>query len=212
MPILYRVRWCDSLIQGRNSACVDLTTRLDTKFRNVVGSNISTDQARHPLLLRSELKHPPVSYNVAWCLSSRFSVKEALERAEALKKRANTVLVDTRYPEAVEQYTLAIKVCRGEGEGEGMFLPRSFVSMPLLGVIYYFVAMWTWWCWVLWLIGLIELSLALVGAILPKAQRRSVFFSVGRGLGAVRPSMCAGVGKSGVWAVNAATTAIQHSS
>lgn len=37
-------------------------------------------------------------------------MKEALERAEALKKRANTVLVDTRYPEAVEQYTLAIKV------------------------------------------------------------------------------------------------------
>lgn len=38
-------------------------------------------------------------------------MKEALERAEALKKQANTVLVDTRYPEAVEQYTLAIKVC-----------------------------------------------------------------------------------------------------
>ncbi|CAM9117852.1 unnamed protein product [Scytosiphon promiscuus] len=40
----------------------------------------------------------------------RFSIQEALERAEALKKRANTVLVDTRYPEAVEQYTLAIQV------------------------------------------------------------------------------------------------------
>ncbi|CAM9142851.1 unnamed protein product [Pylaiella littoralis] len=40
----------------------------------------------------------------------RFSVREALERAEALKKRANAVLVDTRYPEAVEQYTLGIKV------------------------------------------------------------------------------------------------------
>ncbi len=43
-------------------------------------------------------------------------MKEALERAEALKKRANTVLVDTRYPEAVEQYTLGIKVrCLPEG-------------------------------------------------------------------------------------------------
>ncbi|CAM9416812.1 unnamed protein product [Ectocarpus sp. 6 AP-2014] len=39
-----------------------------------------------------------------------FSIPEALERAEALKKRANTVLADTRYPEAVEQYTLGIKV------------------------------------------------------------------------------------------------------
>lgn len=40
----------------------------------------------------------------------RFSIQEAMDRAEALKKRANTVLVDTRYPEAVEQYTLAIQV------------------------------------------------------------------------------------------------------
>lgn len=38
------------------------------------------------------------------------SVKEALERAESLKKRANEVLADTRYPEAVEHYTLGIKV------------------------------------------------------------------------------------------------------
>ncbi|CAM9992388.1 unnamed protein product, partial [Sphacelaria rigidula] len=38
------------------------------------------------------------------------SVDEALDRAEALKKRANMVLTDTRYPEAVEQYTLGIKV------------------------------------------------------------------------------------------------------
>lgn len=42
------------------------------------------------------------------------SVDEALDRAEALKKRANMVLTDTRYPEAVEQYTLGIKV-RGAG-------------------------------------------------------------------------------------------------
>lgn len=41
------------------------------------------------------------------------SVKEALERAEVLKKRANEVLADTRYPEAVEHYTLGIKV--GDG-------------------------------------------------------------------------------------------------
>lgn len=48
-----------------------------------------------------------------------FPLKEALERAEALKKRANTVLADTRYPEAVDQYTLAIKVrWKGVGGGE----------------------------------------------------------------------------------------------
>lgn len=41
---------------------------------------------------------------------SSFTIPQALERAEALKKRANTVLADTRYPEAVEQYTLGIKV------------------------------------------------------------------------------------------------------
>lgn len=45
-------------------------------------------------------------------------MKEALERAEALKKRANTVLVDTRYPEAVEQYTLGIKVRSGSRGGQ----------------------------------------------------------------------------------------------
>ncbi|CAN0352712.1 unnamed protein product [Ascophyllum nodosum] len=37
-------------------------------------------------------------------------VREALDKAEALKKRANAVLADTRYPEAVGQYTLGIKV------------------------------------------------------------------------------------------------------
>lgn len=46
------------------------------------------------------------------------SVKEALEKAETLKKRANAVLADTRYPEAVEHYTLGIKV----GDGTGFHL------------------------------------------------------------------------------------------
>lgn len=51
-------------------------------------------------------------------------VKEALERAEALKKRANMILADTRYPEAVEQYTVGIKV----GALSESRLKRSHVS------------------------------------------------------------------------------------
>lgn len=43
---------------------------------------------------------------------NKLSVTEALDRADALKRQANVILADTRYPEAVEHYTIGIQVCR----------------------------------------------------------------------------------------------------
>ena len=67
-------------------------------------ARIAAEAAAEAAVSEAEVK--ALAYNA----KEGLSLKEALERAESLKKRANTILADTRYPEAVEKYTLAIEV------------------------------------------------------------------------------------------------------
>lgn len=68
--------------------------------------------------------------------SGALPVKEALEQAEALKKQANMILADTRYPEAVEQYTLGIKVsCMLESTLKRRHVPCSSTAAVRVRII-----------------------------------------------------------------------------
>lgn len=68
--------------------------------------------------------------------SGALPVKKALEQAEALKKQANIILADTRYPEAVEQYSLGIKVsCVSESRGKIRDVPCTSTADRCVRVI-----------------------------------------------------------------------------